>query len=177
MRSPNLHRLGEDGLLLDECGSVARFLDLEEVAVQVIEDLLGDRDGGHVIWVVGEELLARRGHDDAHVVPGDTSAVFLGVERSVALHGGDVVRVEANDVARVRHADLLGEWVQFYRSGTITANGYRLPAPAHELYGAFTNASGNNVWRMISRRANQGFHCLLGNAFCPLDFYEMSAVY
>lgn len=70
-----------------------------------------------------------------------------------------------------------GEWVQFYRSGTITANGYRLPAPAHELYGAFTNATGNNVWRVISRRANQGFQCLLGNAFCPLDFYEMSAVY
>lgn len=70
-----------------------------------------------------------------------------------------------------------GEWVQFYRSGTITADGYRFRAPAHELYGAFTNSSGNNVWRTITRRSNEGFQCLLGNLFCPLDFYKASAVY
>jgi hypothetical protein len=30
-------------------------------------------------------------------------------------------------------------------------------------------------WGTMSRRDNEGFQCLLGNAFCPLDFYTLSA--
>lgn len=70
------------------------------------------------------------------------------------------------------------EWVEFYRSGTVAVEGYRFAAPAHELYAKFTTSAGNEVpWSTISRRSNQGFQCLLGNAFCPLDFYNVSASY
>lgn len=62
------------------------------------------------------------------------------------------------------------EWVEFYRSGTVAVNGYRFKAPAHEMYGRLDDWS----WKTISRRSNEGFHCLLGNAACALDFYNVS---
>lgn len=67
------------------------------------------------------------------------------------------------------------EWVEFYRGGTVAIDGYRYKAPRHEMYGRFNTASGSSVWKTIAQRPNDGFHCLLGNVTCALDFYQKSA--
>jgi len=75
-----------------------------------------------------------------------------------------------------------GEWVEFYRSGTVAVDGYRFRAPAHEMYAQLNESTstvlqraGYGEWVTLSRRQNEGFQCLLGNLVCPLDFYKVSA--
>lgn len=69
------------------------------------------------------------------------------------------------------------EWVEYYRSGTVSIDGYRFKAPAHEMYARFNTSSGSQVWGLILRRYNEGFACLLGNVACGMDFYQQSASY
>ncbi|MDF2562360.1 MAG: hypothetical protein K0R99_3806 [Microbacterium sp.] len=71
-----------------------------------------------------------------------------------------------------------GETVEFYRSGTISVDGSRFRAPAHEMYGGFTPPNGSHtIWKTIARLPNDGFECLLGPLACSPGFYEQSASY
>lgn len=68
------------------------------------------------------------------------------------------------------------EQVRMYRStGLVEVIGWRQAAPAHEIYARRDLSNGNQQWKTMSRRSNEGFICLVQDA-CDLDEYALSQI-
>ncbi|MFT4137012.1 hypothetical protein [Microbacterium sp.] len=66
--------------------------------------------------------------------------------------------------------------VEFYRSGTVSVSGSRMPVPAHEAYARFSNSSGSEVWRTLYRGNQGSFTCLIP-FFCASENINASYSY
>lgn len=67
------------------------------------------------------------------------------------------------------------EQVTMYRAtGMVEVSGFRWPVPAHEIYARTDLSNGQQQWETLSRRSNEGFHCLAAAAICGKDQYVLS---